>query len=174
MSSPPLRVFLTPDQDRTLFELRTANSVPQRTKDRAEVLRLSHRGWKVDKIAQYLSWSIPTIRNTIHRWHQQGLGGLWDAPRAGRPPQWQDADFADLEATLEQEAKTYSSAQLAEQLAQQCNVHLSRYQVQRILKKRALAGSAPASVIDSDKIQWHGPTNKLTWKPCNRQQRTAT
>lgn len=153
MSSPPLRVFLTPEQDRTLFELRTATTVPQRTKDRAEVLRLSHRGWKVDKIAQYFSWSIPTVRETIHRWQRQGLGGLWDAPRAGRRPQWQESDFAHLEATLEQDPQTYSSAQLAEQLAQQRNVRLSRYQVQRILKKRALAGNAPASAIDSCKTR---------------------
>lgn len=153
MSSPPLRVFLTSEQDRTLFELRTATRVPQRTKDRAEALRLSHRGWKVDKIAQYFGWSIPTVRETIHRWQRQGLGGLWDAPRAGRRPQWQEADFAHLEATLEQDAKTYSSAQLAEQLAQQRQVHLSRYQVQRILKKRASAGNEPASAINNDKTR---------------------
>lgn len=153
MSSPPLRVFLTLEQDRTLFELRTATTVPQRSKDRAEVLRLSHRGWKVDKIAAYFGWSIPTVRETIHRWQRQGLGGLWDAPRAGRRPQWQEADLAHLEATLEQAPQTYSSAQLAEQLKQQRNVRLSRYQVQRILKKRALAGNAPAAAIDGCKIQ---------------------
>jgi transposase len=33
-----LRVFLTPEEDRTLFELRTAKTVPQRVKDRAEVV----------------------------------------------------------------------------------------------------------------------------------------
>lgn len=40
-----LRVFLTAEQERTLFELRTATTVPQRVKDRAEVLRLSSQGW---------------------------------------------------------------------------------------------------------------------------------
>jgi hypothetical protein len=39
-----LRVFLTPEQDRTLFELRTGTNLPQRTKDRAEALRLNARG----------------------------------------------------------------------------------------------------------------------------------
>jgi hypothetical protein len=33
-----LRVFLTRDQDKTLFKLRTAD-VPQKVKDRAEVIR---------------------------------------------------------------------------------------------------------------------------------------
>ena len=31
-----LRIFLTPEKDRTLFELRTATTVAQRIKDRAE------------------------------------------------------------------------------------------------------------------------------------------
>lgn len=34
-----LRIFLNPEEDRTLFELRTAQGIPQRTKDRAEVVR---------------------------------------------------------------------------------------------------------------------------------------
>ncbi len=37
-----LRVFLTREQDKTLLNLRTAD-VPQKVKDRAEVIRLSAR-----------------------------------------------------------------------------------------------------------------------------------
>ncbi len=44
-----LRVFLTREQDRTLFKLRTAD-VPQKVKDRAEVIRLSAHGWYVEKL----------------------------------------------------------------------------------------------------------------------------
>lgn len=43
-----LSVFLTPEQDRTLFNLRTAD-VPQKVKDRAEVIRLSVHGWYINK-----------------------------------------------------------------------------------------------------------------------------
>ena len=38
-----LRVFLNAAANRTLFELRTATTVPQQVKDRAEVNRLSHQ-----------------------------------------------------------------------------------------------------------------------------------
>ena len=44
MSSPPLRVFLTKNQEKTLFELSRAEGVPQRTRDRASALRLSSMG----------------------------------------------------------------------------------------------------------------------------------
>lgn len=33
-----LRVFLSVEENRTLFELRRANTVPQRVKERAEVI----------------------------------------------------------------------------------------------------------------------------------------
>ena len=68
MSSPPLRVFLTSEQEKTLFELSKAPKVPQRTKDRASAIRLSAIGWKVEKIAVYLKWSKSTVRTAIHRY----------------------------------------------------------------------------------------------------------
>jgi len=47
-----LRVFLTREQDRTLFNLRTAD-VPQKVKDRVEVIRLNAHGWYVERIATH-------------------------------------------------------------------------------------------------------------------------
>ncbi len=47
-----LRVFLTREQDKTLLNLRTAD-VPQKVKDRAEVVRLNAHGWYVEKIAAH-------------------------------------------------------------------------------------------------------------------------
>jgi hypothetical protein len=84
MSSPPLRVFLTQNQEESLFELSKSTTVPQRTRDRASAIRLSSLGWKVDKIAIYLKWSKSTVREAIHHWKNCGLIGLWDAPREGR------------------------------------------------------------------------------------------
>ena len=43
----PLRIILTPEEDRTLTELRLAQSLPQRTRDRAHMLRLNAQGWNV-------------------------------------------------------------------------------------------------------------------------------
>ncbi len=136
MSSPPLRIFLSAEEDRTLFELRKAVGVPQRTKDRAEVVRLNAHGWKVHRIATHFNWAESTVRQTLHRWHQQGLSGLWDAPRPGRKRRWQEADLGYLEDCLEQEQRTYSSRQLAQKLATERQVHLSPAQLRRILKKK--------------------------------------
>jgi transposase len=143
MTRPLLQVTLNAEEDRTLLELRTSTSIPQRTKDRAEVLRLSHRGWTTEAIADYLDWQVETVRKTIYRWRKEGLGGLWDAPRTGRPPKWTEADIASLEQSLQQEGQTHNSHQLVRQLYQERTVSLSRRQLRRILKKRVSLETHP-------------------------------
>lgn len=131
-----LRIFLTPEEDQTLFELRTATTVPQRVKDRAQVLRLNAQGWYVEKIAAYFNWNRQTVRQTIHRWQTKGLGGLWEAEGRGGKPRWQAADIEHIEACLKQEPRTYNSHQLANKLADERQVKLSPDYLRRVLKKR--------------------------------------
>jgi hypothetical protein len=51
----PLRITLTEEEDRTLSELRQAQSVPYRTRDRAHMLRLNAQGMNVPAIARSFS-----------------------------------------------------------------------------------------------------------------------
>ena len=51
-----LRVFLTREQDKTLLNLRKED-VPNKVKDRAEVVRLNAHGWYVEKIADHFGWT---------------------------------------------------------------------------------------------------------------------
>jgi len=136
MSTPPLRVQLSAEEERTLRALRVASGVPQRTKDRAEALRLSHRGWTPQQIAEYLGWQVATARTAIHRWQQDGLSGLWDKPRPGRPPQCSPAVMTALSEHLASEARTVNSRQLVEHLAAVHNIHLSPGHLRRLLKKK--------------------------------------
>ena len=73
-----LRVFLTPEEERTLRELRRATTVPHRVKDRADVVRMNARGDYVETIAAYFNWHVETVRNTLKRWQKGGVGGLWE------------------------------------------------------------------------------------------------
>lgn len=131
-----LRVLLNAAEDRTLFELRGAITVPQRVKDRAEVIRLSHQGMYVEKIAAFLNWNERTVRETLQRWQAQGLGGLWDAPRPGAQRRWQEADLEYLEECLRADPHTYNSQQLAQKLATERHVELSADHLRQLLKKR--------------------------------------
>lgn len=136
MSAPRLQVKLTPAADKTLLELRSAPGIPSRTRDRAEMLRLNHRGWKTEEIADYLDCQVATVRKAIHRWQQDGLYGLWDSPRSGRPVTWSTADIEHLIEKIETSAETFNSRQLAQELEEARSVKLSRRQLRRVLKKK--------------------------------------
>ena len=136
MSSAPLRVFLTIVEERTLFELSKGQGVPQRTKDRASVIRLSSMGWKVEKIAVYLKWSKDTVRAAIHRWLKYGLVGLWDKPRSGRKTKWKRVDLVEIEEKLAVEQQSYSSQKLRKFLLNERKIDLSERHLRRILKKK--------------------------------------
>lgn len=147
-----LRIFLTSEENRTLFELRRAKTVSQRVKDRAQVIRLNHQGWYVEKIATYFKWNIRTVRETLHRWRDRGLGGLWDAPHQGPRPRWQVEALEHIELCLREEQRTYNSHQLAEKLALERQVYLSADHLRRVLKKRGLSGSELDTVTEANKI----------------------
>jgi transposase len=131
-----LRIFLTDEQNRILRELRTNTQLPQRVRDRAEVVRLNAHGWTVEKIAIYFDWNCRAVRETLHRWQKIGLEGLWDSPRPGRKRRWQEADIVYLEDCLRNDPRRYNAKQLAQKLAKERDVELSPQQIRSILRKR--------------------------------------
>ncbi len=160
----PLRVILDEESDRTLAELRVAKTVPQHIKDRAHMVRLNAQGWNVPAIAEIYECQEQTVRLTLQRWEKNGLGGLWDAPGRGAKARWSEDDLRYLEQCLEQDQRTYTSAQLSLKLAQERGVELSADQIRRILKKRGIDGSAPATrnSNSSNKMSSFSSANKLT------------
>lgn len=130
-----LRVFLTQEQDRTLFNLRTAD-VPQKVKDRAEVIRLNARGWYVEKIAAHVNWTSHTVRKVLHKWEKLGLEGLWERPGRGGKAKWKQEDLVFLEECLRKDPRTYNAHQLAKKLENERSIKLSPDRLRRVLKKR--------------------------------------
>jgi len=130
-----LRVFLSREQDRTLLNLRTAD-VPQKVKDRAEVIRLNAHGWYVEKIAAHFNWTPQTVREVLHKWQKAGLQGLWELPGRGVKPKWKEDDIVFLEECLKKELRTYNSRQLAQKLESDRSVQLSPDRLRGVLKKR--------------------------------------
>lgn len=149
----PLRITLTPEEDRTLSELRVAPNMPQRTKDRAHMLRLNAQGWNVPRIAECFECHEHTVRATIRRWEAHGLGGLWESPGRGAKPKWSEADLQYLERCLEQDQRTYNSEQLSKQLETERQVSLSADRIRRILQKRGTDGNGLATPIVASKTQ---------------------
>lgn len=149
----PLRITLSEEEDRTLSELRLAQTVPQRTRDRAHMLRLNAQGWTVPAIADIFECHEHTVRATLKRWEKDGLGGLWETPGRGSKRRWQEADMQHLEQCLEVDQRTYTSTQLSVKLKQERDVQLSPDRIRRVLKKRGGDGNAPAIASTASKTR---------------------
>ena len=158
----PIRIVLTEEEDRTLLELRVATSVPQRTRDRAHMLRLNAQGWNTPAIAEIFECHEHTLRATIRRWQADGLSGLWESPGRGAKRKWLETDLQYLEQCLEKEGRTYNSLQLAHKLSQERQVKLSPDRLRHLLQKRALSGNAHGTVIELSKILSSNYSNKLS------------
>ncbi len=156
-----LRVFLTHEQDKTLLNLRTAD-VPQKVKDRAEVIRLNAHGWYVEKIAAYFNWTPQTVREVLHKWEKVGLKGLWELSGRGGKPKYKEEDIVFLEECLKQEPRTYNSIQLAQKLESERGIKLSPDRIRRVLKKRGSIGNEQERVIKGNKTPEQEPTSKQT------------
>ena len=158
----PIRIVLTESEDRTLSELREAIGVPQRTRDRAHMLRLNAQGWTCPAIAEIFECHEHTVRATIRRWQGSGLGGLWEASGRGAKRKWSETDLQYLEQCLEKEGRTYNSLQLAHKLSQERQVKLSPDRLRHLLQKRALRGNAHGTVIEQNLILSSNYSNNLS------------
>lgn len=155
-----LRVNLSLSEDKQLLEISQNNQIPNRTKSRAEALRLSNHGWKVDKIAEYFDWHPQTVREIIQRWREQGAKGLYDQPKSGRPKQWQEEDFQYLEECMEKDQQVYNGEQLAQKLRQERNINLSSDRIRKLLKKRVGCGNGRGYLIKTSKMSSSRRRNK--------------
>lgn len=161
----PLRIVLSEESDRTLQELRVAPKVAQHIKDRAHMVRLNAQGWNVPAIAEIFECQEQTVRATLRRWQRGGLGGLWDTPGRGMKQRWCEADMQYLEERLDQDQRTYNSAQLSAWLEQERGVKLSADRIRRILQKRGSLGSALVTASSTTQTQSTSSASKLTWTP---------
>jgi transposase len=75
------------DSDRAdLLSLTRSSSVPSSVGFRARIVLAVGSGATVTQVAAELRTSGPTVRKWRDRFVNEGVDGLWDSPRSGRPP----------------------------------------------------------------------------------------
>ena len=77
---------LTTEEAHELRRRAHSRTEAARVVERARMIWLLHQGARVPAVAQALSVSEKTIRTWLIRFNEQGLEGLTDNPRSGRPP----------------------------------------------------------------------------------------
>ncbi len=77
---------LTVEEEQTVDRVARSRTEPARAVERARIVGLAHRGWRVPAIAREVGLSEATVRLWLRRFNERGLDGLKDVARAGRPP----------------------------------------------------------------------------------------
>lgn len=66
----------------------------------ARMVALSWDGERVEAIAKQLQCSVQTVRRRLHRFDAEGIEGLGDRPRSGRPSRLTEAERSKLIALV--------------------------------------------------------------------------
>lgn len=127
-------------------ELAALADLHRATKDadvrsRCQMILLSNEGRSPPQIARQVRFHRRTVTRYIQRYEAEGIGGLLTRPRSGRPPKATAAYKALLLETVAQAPRrlalpfsNWTTAKLAEYLAQETGIELSARQVENILK----------------------------------------
>jgi transposase len=78
-----IRIELTEEQRAELRQV--ARTAVGRVSERAHFVLLSSQGWTAPEIAALMGYSAETVYTWLERYRQQGVAGLTDQPRSGRP-----------------------------------------------------------------------------------------
>jgi transposase len=134
--------------------------------ERAKVVLAALQGEGVGAIAQRFDLSPATVYLWLHRFERQGLAGLADKPRGGRPPTYTREQVSTIVATaltdpqaLGQSFSSWTLDRLATYLADHAGITMKRSRLDELLLAEGLrwrkpsaskrAGSANASILSS-------------------------
>jgi transposase len=106
---------------------------------RAQAVRAVVRGQRLQTVSDTLHFTYSALRKWVHRFADQGVQGLADRPRPGRPPKVTCALAHHLDRLLDQDPlqhgshhSQWSCQELATVLACQTGVQLSRESVRDV------------------------------------------
>ena len=105
---PPLlhaRPPADPDEQHTLRRLAASRHAPADWILRARIVVRSWDGQRVRQIAQALGCHPKTVRQWLHRFNDQGVDGLGDLSRSGRPRRLSETERGQLIALVRQEPR---------------------------------------------------------------------
>jgi transposase len=115
-----------------------------RCRQRAQAILLSARGYSLEELVLILEVRRDAISDWINRWNREGLLGLYDRSRTGRPPIYTQEEVNLLKTLVDEAPRSLKTAQT--QLASMTQKVASTSTLKRLLKKNStIAGSGCAS-----------------------------
>ena len=147
---------LTPVDHQALVDLYQSTKLP-RIRTRAQMILLSaEQALKAPQIALIVRESERTVQRWLKRYQAEGINGLQDAPKSGKPSKVSQAYRQLLLSSVRQRPRSlglefslWTLARLADYLAQQTGVRLSLEGVRLQLKAMEIVLSRPQHKISS-------------------------
>jgi transposase len=109
---------------------------------RAQAVRDVVKGQRIQNVSDALQFTYSALRKWVHRFANQGIKGLVDRPRSGRPPKVTCELEQHLNRLVDQDPlehgsihSQWSCRELATVLARETGVQLGRESVRGVLKK---------------------------------------
>lgn len=90
---------LTEEEQAEINKRARSRTAEVREVERAQIVKLSSEGKAVKGIAAELGMREDKVRFWIHRFNDDGVAGLADEPRSGRPPTYDSAVVSEIIAT---------------------------------------------------------------------------
>jgi len=107
-----------------------------RFRQRCHAILLNAQGYRLGELAEVFGVHPTTVSDWLNRWAHQGIGGLYDSRRPGRPPIYQQQELELLQQFLAEDPRRLKQAQA--RLEQATGKRACLKTLQRALKKVGL------------------------------------
>jgi transposase len=125
MAGKPKSVCVTQEQERQLRQLENDPTLPLQTRHRAQMVRMTAQGFERWQIAQYVGVHPQTVKRTCQRFRQEGVSGLHEKPRAGKPSAW-NAQIEQFVHTCLAQDQAWDCVRLSEAIGAQFQIEFHR------------------------------------------------
>lgn len=133
------RVHLSEEQQAELKRRARDREIKPRTRDRLEMVRLSHAGFPIPQIAAILTISEQRVRWWIKRFLVAGFDALPDQPHPGQRSAFTPAIEAALRQEMDQGEETWTAQQVADWVAARFDVRLTAEHWSYLLHRAGLS-----------------------------------
>jgi transposase len=133
------------EEEQEIARLARSRTAPVRLVERARIIARAQEGMRVPAIAAERGVSAPVVRRWVSRFNAQGLAGLADAPRSGRPATYTAEEVGTLIAAsltkppdLGLPFGSWTLDRLAAYLHEEHGIALQRSRIGEILQREGL------------------------------------
>jgi len=127
-----------------------------RLRSRAQMVLLSHKGYKSSEIAEIVFLEQRSVQRWIKRYIAEGIEGLHDAPRSGAPPRVTKEYIDQLLQSVRQRPRSldlpfsmWTCERLSDYMAEQTGIRIQRRAVNKYLNANGIVLSKPQHKISS-------------------------